>query len=386
MTANLIHKKVKRFPVRRKISFSLNFISRFLRIFVRNKPGICFVLDTKKPWGCNLEALLCYVLNETDRKHIYILNFGGLPLDFFTGEYGGDGRIKVINPQKFFQTLFCIVFSKMFFVNDYSHFRLPGPVVNLWHGIPLKNIGTFQSKKFKKLSRRFDKVLSARSQFDKHNMALAFGMEPCKILDAGLPRHDWICGTVKPPTRYREAASRLRRELKGRKLVLYAPTFRDENRYELPITNEDLNKWADWLSARNFALGVRGHVIADTPLQSRHPNIISLSGKEYHHVEALFELTDILVTDYSSLCVDFMITDKPIVGLDLSKARYSRGFLLDFNLLFPGNFYQDLDLFLEYLDSVCSGGVNTDNYGFSKKMFLGDYNGDACINVFKSLI
>ena len=91
------------------------------------------------------------------------------------------------------------------------------------------------------------------------------------------------------------------------------------------------------------------------------------------------------MTDYSSLCLDFMITEKPILGLDLEKTGYSRGFLLDFDLLFPGDFHRSLDELFIALDAIFSCETADVPYQLHKKIFLGDYNGDACDNVFKSL-
>jgi CDP-glycerol glycerophosphotransferase (TagB/SpsB family) len=217
-------------------------------------------------------------------------------------------------------------------------------------------------------------------------MSLAFNKDPSEIIAAGLPRHDWIYGSLQKPKRYREAVLNLERVLNGRGLVLYAPTFRDEDRNKLPISEKDLEIWADWLAERNFALGLRAHVVAHAQQTYTNPNIISLSGAEYNHVEALFEFTDILVTDYSSLCLDFMITDKPIIGLDLNKTGYSRGFLLDFDLLFPGEFHHSLNELFASLEAILSCEATQADYGLKKDMFLGAYKGDSCANVFKSLL
>lgn len=379
------HKILKRkFP--KKISFFPYLASLIFGFFCRKREAICFVTHPNKPWGCNLEALLCFAISDDKVHKIYILNFGDIPKETLCNEIPDpQNKVFVIDPRNFFDTLRCITSSSVFFVGDYSNYRLPGAVVNLWHGIPMKKIGVFQDTKHKRLGLRFDRVLSAQSAFDKHNMALAFNKDPTEIIAAGLPRHDWIYGSLERPKRYCEAILKLEKELKGRRLVLYAPTFRDEDRNKLPISDVDLVTWADWLAERNFALGLRAHVVAHGQQKLHHPNIISLSGAEYNHVEAIFELTDILVTDYSSLCLDFMITEKPILGLDLEKTGYSRGFLLDFDLLFPGDFYHSLDELFIALDAIFPCETADVPYKFNKKILLGDYKGDACENVFKSL-
>jgi CDP-glycerol glycerophosphotransferase (TagB/SpsB family) len=375
----------RKFP--KKINFFLYLVSLISRFFGKKRGAICFVTHPNKPWGCNLEALLCFAIRDDRVKKIYLLNFGDIPTETLCNEIADpQNKVSIIDPRDFFDTLRCITSSSLFFVGDYSNYRLPGTVVNLWHGIPMKKIGTFQDKKHKRLGRQFSKVLSAQSPFDHHNMSLAFNKDPSEIIAAGLPRHDWIYGSLQKPKRYREAVLNLERVLNGRGLVLYAPTFRDEDRNKLPISEKDLEIWADWLAERNFALGLRAHVVAHAQQTYTNPNIISLSGAEYNHVEALFEFTDILVTDYSSLCLDFMITDKPIIGLDLNKTGYSRGFLLDFDLLFPGEFHHSLNELFASLEAILSCEATQADYGLKKDMFLGAYKGDSCANVFKSLL
>ena len=47
-----------------------------------------------------------------------------------------------------------------------------------------------------------------------------------------------------------------------------------------------------------------------------------------------------------------MLTNKVIIGLDPSGDRYERGFIGDFNLLFPGHFFNEFDVFLDYLKKM----------------------------------
>ena len=83
-------------------------------------------------------------------------------------------------------------------------------------------------------------------------------------------------------------------------------------------------------------------------------DIISLSGSEYSHAEAVLECSDILITDYSCNVIDYNLTDKKIMGLDSTQKPYSRGFLLDPDTLFSRDLFFDFDAFLLALEENIS--------------------------------
>jgi CDP-glycerol glycerophosphotransferase (TagB/SpsB family) len=371
----------------------LPYLYRFLIFFIRpliQKFGVtCFVSCPNKPWGCNLEAFVCYLLSKPEQKKIYILNFGTTPSDEISRQYPNYSvKIKVIDISMPLALLKCICETNIFFVSEYENYRLPAPIVNLWHGIALKKIGTFQRKKYKKLGRKFKQVICAAAQMDQCMMAHAFGMAIDRVIPSGLPRHDWMAGRIDFPLRFKEQVKKLKILIGDKKLVLYAPTFRDENRDLLPLTINQFHQWATLLAKHGYILGIRTHLIAQLTIKRNHPNILDLSGSIYHHIEAIYPLTSILVTDYSSVCIDFMLTGKPIIGLDPSELDYSRGFILDFDTLFPGKFYTNFSIFLQECEKLIVNPnlpLNHFDYTLQKKLFLGHYQHNACETLYEKL-
>jgi CDP-glycerol glycerophosphotransferase len=118
------------------------------------------------------------------------------------------------------------------------------------------------------------------------------------------------------------------------KIVLYAPTFREhqlnQNQINIPIT--ELSKM------KNILFIVRLHPL----LQSRinkdifKGNIID--GSIYSDVQELLVISDILITDYSSIIFDFTVTKRPIIfyAYDLDFYLQERGFYLDYKKDLPG--------------------------------------------------
>ena len=76
--------------------------------------------------------------------------------------------------------------------------------------------------------------------------------------------------------------------------------------------------------------------------------------------------------------VDFMLTNKPILGLDVSENSYNRGFMLDFDALFPGSFHKDWVIFTEHMVDIISGAGSRFDYSNQKTQLLGNYSGYAC--------
>ena len=359
----------------------VKIFTKFFSHFLKAEDTIAFVLHPNKPLGCNIEALLYSLLDSDKCKRIYILNFARIHASVFDAEgYSKQPKITIINSHDLLMLIRCLLKCQKFIVGDTSDYNLPGKKINVWHGVPLKNIGTFQNPKNKKFGKKFDNVLSAQSKMDKTTMSVAFNLPLDRVLDFGLPRHDWLMGTIKTPPRYLNSIQRIKSKLLNRRLMLYAPTFRDEDRNSFPLSQEQLVQWAQLLEKHNWVLGIRAHVVSKPNIKQNHVNILNLSGKEYNHSEAVLECSDVLVTDYSSICIDFSLLDRPVLGLDLASEPYSRGFLLDFDTLFPGHFYTNFQAFLAKVEQLLIEERKLEASSqavMTRKLMLGGYHGDA---------
>ena len=382
MIPSTLFKKIQKLGKKNKFPIYVQIICFLLRPFLKNVGIFCFVATPDRPWGCNLEAYFMHLRELPNIRKIYILNLSTTASEEIISEASKvSTAVEVVNRNEMIKLFKCITQSEIFFLGDYADYRIPGKKINLWHGIPLKKIGVLQNKKWKKLGRRFSNVISAASELDQKNMSHAFNMEYKRVIPSGLPRHDWIRGSLKTPVRFNRQLKTLSQLLGDHKLVLYAPTFRDGSLDALPLSKNQLKRWASTLKEHGYILGIRAHLISKVEIDFEELGLIDLSGEKFNHIEAIYRFTDILVTDYSSVCIDFMLTDKLIIGLDISKESYDRGFINDFNTSFPGNFYYDFDLFLDDLGKVISNPNDEQyrfDYSYQKTLFLGSYNYNAC--------
>ncbi|MFH8979409.1 bifunctional glycosyltransferase/CDP-glycerol:glycerophosphate glycerophosphotransferase [Streptomyces varsoviensis] len=220
-------------------------------------------------------------------------------------------------------------------------------VLQTWHGTPLKRIGAdlagtlcaelAPSGPAPDPGAQWSTLLSANPHSTRvFRRALGYHGE---IAETGLPRTDALFAADRA-----ERAAALRRRLgipRGKRVVLYAPTQRDERAYDtghyrlhLPL---NVARAESALGADHVLL-VRSHpLVADQVPARRGPFLRDVSA----HPDAADVLlaADVLVTDYSSLAVDFANTGRPLLYLTPDLARFRdtvRGFTTDFVSEAPG--------------------------------------------------
>ncbi|MFC5906952.1 bifunctional glycosyltransferase/CDP-glycerol:glycerophosphate glycerophosphotransferase [Streptacidiphilus monticola] len=220
-------------------------------------------------------------------------------------------------------------------------------VVQTWHGTPLKRIGhDIDSVQFADLE-YLDKVaeetpnwsfLVSPNTFSTPILRRAFRYEG-EILESGYPRNDLLHADDRE-----EQARRIRERIgipAGKKVVLYAPTWRDDQfygqgRYKLDF-RIDVPEAAAELGDDHVLL-VRKHAnIVDTVPGAGDGFVFDVSS--YPEIAELFLIADVLVTDYSSLMFDFATTGKPMFFYTYDLEHYRgnlRGFYFDFEAQAPG--------------------------------------------------
>ncbi|WP_435273461.1 bifunctional glycosyltransferase/CDP-glycerol:glycerophosphate glycerophosphotransferase [Streptomyces parvulus] len=220
-------------------------------------------------------------------------------------------------------------------------------VVQTWHGTPLKKIGHdiesihFADQRYlervEKEVRNWDMLVSPNT-FSTSILRRAFGF-PGEMVESGYPRNDIL---RLPGTEEREREIRRRIGLpEGKRVVMYAPTWRDDQYYAPGKYKLDFR--IDLADAR-ARLGA-DHVL----LVRRHPNVVDpvpgagdgfvFDVSDYPDMAELSLITDVMITDYSSLMFDYVNTGRPILFFTYDLDHYRdtlRGFYFDFAGSAPG--------------------------------------------------
>ncbi|MGW1099516.1 CDP-glycerol glycerophosphotransferase family protein [Streptomyces sp. NPDC002455] len=219
-----------------------------------------------------------------------------------------------------------------------------------WHGSAYKRMGfdetrvrlqnAPQRERLQQAVGRFDHFL-VRSAHDERTLARAYRLPESTLLRTGYPRNDaLIAARARDEAEGRLPRPALAAELglpDHRKVVLYAPTFRGgpgkRRRQRLLL---DAARFAERFGD-TYTLLVRAHYLEAASLPACPPGTV-VDVSHHHDVSELLALSDVLVTDYSSIMFDYALLDRPIVlfAPDLDAYAAERGSYFDLREKAPG--------------------------------------------------
>lgn len=217
-------------------------------------------------------------------------------------------------------------------------------IINLWHGVPLKKIALLDPNLKKAARIYFKKIFSENYTCiltTSHEliplMARSFAVSEDKIKVWGQPRNDGLF----QKNDCREILGQLFPDLpEYTKTVLYAPTFRDYGQVQLfPFKDFDQKQLEAFLEEKNMLLFIRTHVAEQGSAAPYLGKRIRFLGNEQaEDVTGILNIFDCLITDYSSIYIDYLLTDKPMIFLPYDRQQYldGRGMNFDYDDVTPG--------------------------------------------------
>lgn len=304
---------------------------------------IIFECYMGRKYTCNPKALYLELLNnEKYSSYKFVWAFKN-PEEF---KFLENGRTKVIKygSKEYKQTYHK---AKYFITNS----RLPEWIIKkknqvyiqTWHGTPLKKLGydikvkgnnAMNSKKeiqdkYYHDSKRYDYMISP-SEFCTEKFKSAFNLKSkTKVVEKGYPRNDQLFKYDK------KDIIKIKNELgipKDKKVILYAPTWRD-NKHQTGLGYIDDNKIDfDLLKEKlsdDYIILFRSHYfIANTFDFSKYKNFI-YDVSMYNEINDLYIISDLLITDYSSVFFDYANLKRPMIFYMYDYSNYKHN-LRDF--------------------------------------------------------
>jgi CDP-glycerol glycerophosphotransferase len=232
------------------------------------------------------------------------------------------------------RTLFHMMTSGTWIVNAHINpnivKRRGQRIIQTWHGIPLKVIGCDipdkyldnkmknQKKLWIKDAQRWDEFLSPSPEYNQFFQS-AFRIPPEKIVNRIYPRNHILL--EKQSKEYLDSLKGSLNLPKDKKIVLYAPTYR-EGKFKISLPF-DCNILKEEIGDKAvLCLKMHPHIISvKIPAES---STFCLDLSWYENINELFLITDILVTDYSSVLFDFELTGKQIVYYPYDLEEYQK--------------------------------------------------------------
>lgn len=246
--------------------------------------------------------------------------------------------------------------------------------LNTWHGTPFKTIGNTAAGR-KDFDFSYINYFCVSGKYEEDLCIRGFNVPKEHMLYTGLPRNDELYH-VSPENR-----DEIRKTLgipEGKKVILYAPTWRDSKdggkTYSIkpPL---DIDYWKKRLGD-NFILLLRTHPYTNKLLGIQF-NYFVRDYSSYPRINDLLIAADYLVSDYSATMFDYSILEKPMFcyGYDYDQFKAERGFALDpQEALVDGVIKTERDL-LEKIIS-CDYQLESENTKQFKKTYL-EFGGEA---------
>ena len=238
-------------------------------------------------------------------------------------------------------------------------------VINLWHGCGYKN----RTSNVPWISKNpFDYVLvpgpvfiDAKSRF--------FGCSSEQVLPIGYPRYDLFYKESKEAVDFADVLKQ-----GNQKLVLWMPTYRKtisgifdvekiEGYFELPIlkSEEELERLNAFCKQQQIMLCIKRH-----PQQIKYQcedmklsNVVFLSNEDFDknntEIYSFLQYINGLITDYSSIAIDYILLDKPMAFTlnDMEDYRDAQGFVFDDPLTYmPGHHLYNYDDVISFLTDI----------------------------------
>lgn len=313
-----------------------------------NDKQIIFSSFQGRLYSCSPKAIYEYMISNPqfdDYKFIWAFNKPEQKQSLFT-----DGRTVLVkyNSKDFFKYL---ASSKYWIFNfktpEYFIKKENQIFLQCWHGTPLKRIGmdievdgnaATDKKKIHESylndAKKYDYFISP-SRYATERFVSSFGLKLLDkeniIIEQGYPRNDKLKNFDA------DDIMEIKRKLNissDKKVILYCPTFRDDqykpgvgHTYQLGI---NLLRLKEKLGDGYFLL-LRLHYLVSNKIDISQFKGFALDVSSYDDINDLYLISDVLVTDYSSVFFDFANLNRPMIFYMYDRELY-QGTLRDFYL------------------------------------------------------
>lgn len=312
-----------------------------------------------KNYSCSPKYIYEQMLKEKkDFKYIWIFNERGKKIP------GNAKQIKRFS----FQYYYYLATSKYWVSNSrlpvFLNKREGNVYLQTWHGTPLKKLvfdmndihsaNPKYKSDFYKQSRRWDYLISP-NQYSSDIFRRAFMFEE-EMIEVGYPRNDILYDKNKDA--HMKQIKKQLRIPSNKKVILYAPTWRDDEfyapgkyKFQLQL---DLHRLKEQLGD-DYVIILRMHYFIADHIETSGLDDFVINLSHYDDIAELYLISDMLITDYSSVFFDYANLRRPILFFtyDLEKYRDTlRGFYIDMEEEVPGPLLKTTDEIIDAIKNI----------------------------------
>lgn len=336
----------------RRLKFLKEHLYPLMRKLPQKKNYVMFESYWGRSYSCNPKAIYEQMLEEYPNM-VGIWSFNNPYNDI----KGPGKRVK----RNSWQYFYYLARSK-YFINNVNwpteYLKRDSSIeVQTLHGTFLKTMGLdvadevrteAQLKGFRQRHSRWDYLVSPSSFMTTiAKRVFEFNGE---MLEYGFPRNDLLVNRKENNTFTKELKQKLNIP-EDKKVILYAPTYRNKKGFNLEL---DIKEMKESLSD-DYVLLVRLHYFVAKSIDLTGVEDFVINVCNYPDVQELLLLTDVLITDYSSIMFDFANLKKPMLFFTYDLEYYKdvlRGMYLDFEVEAPGKLCKKTDELIECLKDL----------------------------------
>ncbi|MEX6273795.1 teichoic acid ribitol-phosphate polymerase TarL [Staphylococcus saprophyticus] len=245
------------------------------------------------------------------------------------------------------------------FVDDFHpllytvKFRKSQEIIQVWHAVgAFKTVGYSRTGKkggpfFNSVNHRNYTKAFVSSETDIPFYGEAFGIKEQNIIPTGVPRTDILFDQdyEKAIVADMEEALPI---VKGKQVILFAPTFRGSGHHtaHYPFFKIDFARFARYCRENNAIVLFKMHPFVKNKLNiPREYQEYFVDVSDFREVNDILFITDILISDYSSLVYEFAVFKRPMLfyAFDLEDYITSRDFYEPYETFVPGKIVESFD-------------------------------------------
>ncbi|WP_037537649.1 teichoic acid ribitol-phosphate polymerase TarL [Staphylococcus saprophyticus] len=252
------------------------------------------------------------------------------------------------------------------FVDDFHpllytvKFRKSQEIIQVWHAVgAFKTVGYSRTGKkggpfFNSVNHRNYTKAFVSSETDIPFYGEAFGIKEQNIIPTGVPRTDILFDQdyEKAIVADMEEALPI---VKGKQVILFAPTFRGSGHHtaHYPFFKIDFARFARYCREDNAIVLFKMHPFVKNKLNiPREYQEYFVDVSDFREVNDILFITDILISDYSSLVYEFAVFKRPMLfyAFDLEDYITSRDFYEPYETFVPGKIVESFNDLIVALD------------------------------------
>ena len=262
--------------------------------------------------------------------------------------------------------------------------------VQCWHGTPLKKLGY----DIENSNNAMNSLAEIRSKYRNDAKRLDYLLSPCDfvtekfitawrleefgkddaVLQIGYPRNDYLVNYDRGDIEKIKKALGIEND--KRKVILYAPTWRDNQHdaqngyvYDNPVDFDYLREKLE----KDYIILFRAHYLVANEFDFDAYSGFVYNASDYDDINELYVISDLLITDYSSVFFDYAILGRPMLFYMYDMEEYRdevRGFYIDINSL-PGEI---LKTEAELVDAIERIDYDEERNRIALSQFNAEYN------------